>query len=175
QYFFQSGAGDFVKADGNVAVQTSGGYVRIFQKTDGTWRQSQFLTQTSFPNANSFGSSLDVSGNLLLVADPDNDELPDAPGAVYVFKRDASGTYELLRKIHEPSALNEGKFATIVKVDGQRAIVHQSALSVARSVHIFTDIETPQNAALCTLAGQCICRSGFGGDTCELAPDEFSD
>ena len=113
---------------------------------------------------------MDVSGDLLLVADPDDDELPDAPGAAYVFKRDAGGTYELLRKIHEPSALNEGKFATIVKVDGQRVIVHQSALNLPRSVHIYSNIETPQNAALCTLAGQCICRSGFGGDTCDVAP-----
>ena len=66
------------------------GAVFVFTRSGTTWTEQQKLTPSDTSNASTFGSSVGLQGNLLVVGDRRNDEQADNGGAAHFFTR--SGT-----------------------------------------------------------------------------------
>ncbi|GAB4567704.1 MAG: hypothetical protein Tsb0020_20460 [Haliangiales bacterium] len=81
---------------------------------------------------NIFGASVDIAGDVLIIGNPTEPELPYRRpsliiGYVYIYERDAAGAWSLKRTLSPPAGratcINPGRFGTNVAVTADRAIV----------------------------------------------------
>jgi FG-GAP repeat len=84
------------------------GRVFIFQEDGGVWSVEQILDYPEAINWNSFGHSIAIDGDTIMIGDPWNDDLPpgddygydtDNAGAVHIFKHDG------IEWVREPEAI----------------------------------------------------------------------
>ena len=109
----------------------------------GVWLQQAYLKASNADPADTFGVSVAISGDLLAVGAKDEgsnatgvngdqaDNSRAGAGAVYVYARDASGTWTQEAYI-KPSAASYVGFGTSVALDGNTLVVGSSDLFGAR-------------------------------------------
>jgi choice-of-anchor B domain-containing protein len=122
------GFGAALALDGNrlIVTATSGGpaaVVHVFERNaGGEWRHAAELKGPEGTTA--FGYTVALSGDVALVGAPIDGGTPQGgPGAVYVFRRDASGAWPGAGKITARDATNETILGVRVATDGQNALV----------------------------------------------------
>ncbi len=139
--------GDAVAVDGDVAVATIAGgpaddpgvgRALIYRRESGVWTLEANLGPDDGDHGGGFGDSVALSGDTLLVGAPYAyaGTLPKA-GAVYVFVRQADGSWSQQAKI-TPGPGDVGAFGLHVALDGDRALVsHGGTAGTAGSVAVF--------------------------------------
>ncbi|MEM1054403.1 MAG: T9SS type A sorting domain-containing protein [Bacteroidota bacterium] len=108
------------------------GAVSIFERQpDGSWDLSQrFFASDSqegdFNESPGFGAAVALSGDRLAVGAPgeqDGSDTNPAPGAVYIFERQADGSWAEVDKVRDPDPVRFGFFGEAVALDGDRMLV----------------------------------------------------
>jgi len=103
-------------------VGAGAGRVRIYDRPVQTWVQGQLL-KAPFPDpGDQFGSAVALSGDLLAIAAPGDDDFEINSGAVYLYKRIA-GQFQLRAKIFSPLPVTEDSFGRSVALSGTTLVV----------------------------------------------------
>lgn len=114
-----------VAADG-VTYQGAGA-VYIFERTNGQWEEKAILTASNPGEEDSFGSSLDLEGDEIIIGainessanqDTPEDDSLEGSGAVYVFTRDAQGQWSQSQYIKSPRPSYDSDFGINVRRSG---------------------------------------------------------
>ncbi len=64
------------------------GAVFLYQEEKGTWQEQAILTASDANVSDGFGSTISISGDLLVVGAPGNEDVGNGGGALYVFRHD---------------------------------------------------------------------------------------
>ena len=132
---------------GNTAVESyhsSTQQVRVYQLQNGTWTQTQTFTGNDTVAGDSFGESVDIEGDLIIVGAYDDDDLGQTRGRAYLFKRGEDGQFSQLRKLNAPDGVANDGFGRHVGISGQSAVVYQSGGGGV--LHLFNGLETPEGS-----------------------------
>ncbi|MEM6722942.1 MAG: T9SS type A sorting domain-containing protein [Bacteroidota bacterium] len=109
---------------------TDAGSVYVFERDgSGTWNQVQKLVSLDREEEDFFGQSIAISGNLIIVGVPGEDEDANqanteiSAGSAYIFERDGSGTWSQIQKIVADQRAFSDLFGSSVAIQGDVAIV----------------------------------------------------
>jgi hypothetical protein len=94
----------------------------VFEREGGTWQQKQKLTAADGASDDSFGCSVAISGERIVVgAAHDNDNGSDS-GSAYVFEREG-GTWQQKQKLTATDGAAHDYFGFSVAISGERVVV----------------------------------------------------
>jgi len=99
------------------------GAVFVFELQAGAWVQTQMLAAPDGRPGDAFGSAVALQGDVLLVGAPWHDQTGHDSGAVYLYRRDASGLFEFVSKLLDPAAEPNAQFGRAIAVDGDTVLV----------------------------------------------------
>jgi cysteine-rich repeat protein len=126
-----------VGAEGADAPETGSGAVYVFVQNDGSWSALQKLVASDGHLSASFGHSLSIQGDTVVVGAEGTKHDEVASGAAYVFVRSA-GTWTEIQKLVASDASVSDRFGTSVLVHGDTIVVGAEAeTSGAGSAYIF--------------------------------------
>lgn len=114
-------AGDTVVVGGR-GEDESAGAVYVFSRTNGKWTQQARLVASDRANQDLFGSSVAISGDLIVVGAAYKDERQNHEGAAYVYKR-SDGVWTQQAKMIQPETSIRSGFGTSVSVSDNRIAV----------------------------------------------------
>ena len=121
--------GTSVALSGNTAIVGTGSTdlnetsaVYVFTRTGDSWSQQTQLEPRVNQPGSRFGRAVAISGNVLLVGAPRDNELAETSGAAYVFARSGSDWTEQT-KLLQPQGKKNDQFGVSVAVDGKVAVV----------------------------------------------------
>ncbi|MDD3375569.1 MAG: FG-GAP repeat protein, partial [Candidatus Omnitrophica bacterium] len=97
------------------------GSVYIYTKNAGTWVYSQKIKESNAIDY--FGQSVAISGDVIAVGAPLDDENGMNAGAAYIFKKNASGIWVKINKIIASDGAAGDEFGAAVSVFGDIAVV----------------------------------------------------
>ena len=119
-----SGNRAIVGADIKNSGGTYAGAAYLFERlSDGTWKETQKVQGHDTQAGDKFGSSVLISGNIVLVgARLENSGGTDA-GAAYLFERLSDGTWKEVQKLQASDPRASDQFGVSVSLDGPWAIV----------------------------------------------------
>ncbi len=103
---------------------SSTGSAYVFERDQmGQWIQAAKLLASDASAGSSFGRSVGVSGDLLVVGAFDEDDLAFAAGAAYVFERGDTGAWGEVAKITASDGASEDHFGWSVALSNSHAII----------------------------------------------------
>ncbi len=97
----------------------TGGAVYLFERRNGRWTQAARLTLPDGAGGDQFGQVVALAGSRLLVGAPGRDS---ARGAVYGFRRAASGSWDAAGQVARGGAAGD-RLGAAVALDGDAALV----------------------------------------------------
>lgn len=103
-------------------TEPTGGSVYVFEKIGDSWTRTARLTAGDAAPGATFGESVAISGERVLVGAPGDDEHGFQSGAAYVFRR-VDGEWVEEAKLEASLPETEATFGTAVALDGETAIV----------------------------------------------------
>ena len=118
----------------NLASVAGAAYVFVRDGT-GNWSQEAYLKASNTDANDSFGKSVAISGNTVIVGAPyeasastvingnQTDNTAGSAGAAYVFVRDAGGNWSQQAYLKAPNAEARDEFGYAVDIDGDSAVV----------------------------------------------------
>ena len=120
--------GSAVAVDGDTVVfgapdDGSGGSAYVYVDSPTGWMLQQTLTADDGVTGDAFGTSVDISGERIIIGAP---EANDSVGAAYTFARDETSWTQTQPKLELASGVANDKFGYDVAIDGKRAIVGAS-------------------------------------------------
>jgi len=192
--------GNAVDVDGDVIVVgafndddngSNSGSAFVYRWSGSLWNEEDKITASDAAAADEFGTSVSVSGDMVVVGAPENDDGGGASGSAYQFSWNGATwdqDYKLL-----PSDPPAGRFGIFVGVDGDVTIVgayqNNETDSTAGAAYIFTGDCDPgyygtncdpcpggagtpcNNHGTCddgiAGTGTCACNVGFVGAACD--------
>lgn len=124
------GNGTSVAISGNVIVvgAPNGGFASVYVMSGGGWEnmvESARLTASDAPPGSTFGNSVAILGNIIVVGDPEEFAFPSQPGAVYVFDEPSggwSGTLTQTAKLTASDALAGDGMGSSVSISGKTIV-----------------------------------------------------
>ena len=122
------GFGRSVSISGDTAIVGAGGtddvlssaYIFTRSNDDGLWREETKLTASDAAANNSFGGSVSISGNTVIIGASSDDE---SSGAAYIFIRSDEEVWSELAKIKASDAARPGEFGRSVSISDDTAII----------------------------------------------------
>ncbi len=115
--------GNQLLSGATVRGETTGAVYVFTRSTDGSWSETQVLTASDGQPGDAFGRVMAVDGDVALVAAWAHGE---NRGAVYVFRRDASGNWSEEAKLMPSDLQPEDWFGTGLSVSGELAVIGTS-------------------------------------------------
>lgn len=113
--------------EGNVTLASSGAAYIFERDTNGQWSEVQKIVASDRNAGDLFGESVAIDKDYIIVGargeDLDLSPVKDLYGAAYIFKRDASGTWQEMRKIVASTREYRGGFGRSVDIDGDYVVV----------------------------------------------------
>ncbi|MEZ4315097.1 MAG: FG-GAP repeat protein [Polyangiaceae bacterium] len=109
-----------VLADNDNGVDAGAAYV--FRREGASWSEEARLLASDGAAFDTFGTGLAVQGNTVIVGAPQNDELGDDAGAVYVFTR-AQGAWSEEAKLVATGGEAGDRFGGTVDIEGSTMLV----------------------------------------------------
>ncbi len=103
-------------------INCNSGAAYVYRRVEGTWTFSQKITAPDLAEGDEFATSVSVSGDLLAIGSPRDDDGASAAGSVYVY-RQVSGTWEFDDKLVAPTPANGDQFGISVAAQGDLLIV----------------------------------------------------
>jgi len=122
------GGGTFGRSLGidadTLAVAASGAArVYMFARVADTWVEGTSLTPSDGQTDNFFGWSVAITGDLIVVGAPEDDDRGYGAGAVYVFPRDGDGPWSQAAKLLASDGQGGDHFGISVALDGETVVV----------------------------------------------------
>jgi hypothetical protein len=162
-------SGDTAVAGALAAGEDQRGYAYVFTRSGSTWSQQARLTAADAADSDSFGLSVAVDGDTIVVGASVKDVGSNVDqGAVYVFTRSGS-TWTQQAKLTASDGASGDEFGTSVAIDGDSLIVGAFADDVGSnsnqgSAYVFTRSGTSwtQQARLTAGDGATEDRLGIG-------------
>lgn len=103
---------------------SNAGSAYVFERdASGTWNTVQKIVNSDREIGDSFGRAVSIDGNVLIVGADYEDQGGNAAGAVYVFERNGSGTWDETQKLIASNSLPSGRFGTALDIDSNKIIV----------------------------------------------------
>lgn len=103
-------------------VGAGAGRVRVFDRSGQTWTPGQAITAPYPDPGDRFGDAVALSGTLLAIGSPGDDDWAINSGAVYLFERSGPG-YQLRAKLRAPTPQAEAWFGSSVALRGNTLVV----------------------------------------------------
>ncbi|HKQ48756.1 MAG TPA: thrombospondin type 3 repeat-containing protein [Phycisphaerae bacterium] len=100
---------------------TSAGSAYVFVWSGLDWIQQAKLTASDAATGDSFGASVDISGDTIVVGSPFDDDFGNASGSAYVFVRSA-GVWTQQAKLTASDAAAGDQLGRAIAIDGETAI-----------------------------------------------------
>jgi hypothetical protein len=111
-----------IDEDGGTGID--GGAVHLFERSGGSWTPVATLTASAPNEGDEFGRRFELGDDRIAVAAPEEYVESDRDGAVYVFDRQADGTWLGTARLDPTAAPGDGdRFARSVALDGDRIAV----------------------------------------------------
>ena len=104
------------------AASSNSGSAYVFTRSDGVWTQQAKLTASDAAANDTFGNSVSVSGDTIVVGAVLDDDAGESSGSAYVFTR-SDGVWTQQAKLTAPNAAVGDEFGTSVAVSGDTAVV----------------------------------------------------
>jgi hypothetical protein len=118
------------RRDAAPGTTTQTGTAYVFElEADGTYSEVQILVGSDSTDGDRFGTSVAISGDLIVVGSPESDYLNlEYTGAAYVFERQTDGSYIEVAKLWAPltgseTASDGGQFGRDVSIDGALIVI----------------------------------------------------
>lgn len=111
-----------VGAPFNDATGLNTGAVYIFDRSGGVWTQTAKVTPLSPVLEDQFGTSVDVSGNRIIVGVPLANNTFADQGAAYVFDK-IGPLWTQIQKIYHPTPAADDNFGISVSLSGDRSLI----------------------------------------------------
>ena len=100
------------------------GAVYIFERNiDGVWTEIQKIVNSDREFGDTFGRSVSIDGNHLIVGADYEDTNGDAAGAAYIFERNETGVWSEVQKLTASFSFANGRFGNKVSIDNDRALI----------------------------------------------------
>lgn len=100
------------------------GAAYIFSHRGGAgYAQDRKLLASGGAESDFFGTSVDISGSLIIVGSPSDDDRGSNAGAAYVFTSSEPGQWNQVAKLLATDGADYDQFGIAVAIDGQRAVV----------------------------------------------------
>ncbi len=90
------------------------------------WEQIAVLNPAQVQAADEFGASVAIAENLIVVGAPQDDDLGADAGAAYIFAKNTSGAWNMVKKITAADGFAGDNFGTTVAVSGTKVLVGAS-------------------------------------------------
>lgn len=139
--------GGAIAIDGNHiligAPQPAGrGAAYIFARGQNGWQQQLQLSANEAAAGDAFGHAVALAGDYAFVAAPGDDDRGEDAGAVYVFKRNAAGSWQQSLKLHAAAGAAGDGFGSALASSGARLLAgayHDDERGAnSGSAHLFT-------------------------------------
>ncbi|MFT7676493.1 MAG: hypothetical protein ACI8QC_000464 [Planctomycetota bacterium] len=119
---------------------TNSGKVYAFERSAGSWTETQGLEAADAAAQDFFGRAVAVSGDYLVVGAPQQDSAGTNAGCVYVFERSA-GTWAQVQQLFASDGAAEDRFGWGLDLDGDRLVVgaylHDAGSTDRGAVYVF--------------------------------------
>jgi hypothetical protein len=112
-------------ADDDKGWGSGSAYVFV-RAADGTWMQQAKLLAADGVADDRFGTSVAVSGDMVVIGAVGNDDMGSESGSAYVFVRAADGTWTQQTKLLAADGVADDRFGTSVAVSGDTAVIGAS-------------------------------------------------
>jgi hypothetical protein len=112
------------------------GAVRAYQRTGNQWVEISKLMASDGTNSDGFGQAVDIDGNVAVIGSPDDDDVGQDYGAVYVFERFGSLWLQTSKIVPVSSAVND-HFGRSVALEGNRLVVGATPNNNSNVGHIY--------------------------------------
>ena len=126
----------------------------VYRLVGGRWEFSQKLMAPDPRPSARFGNAMAMDGEWLIIGAPWDDEVARIAGAVYLYRRQAGGSFELVEKVRAPNPEDGPEFGSAVSLDGERLAVgapnSDGAFATQGAVFVYslTDGQWKQTAAI---------------------------
>ena len=123
--------GSSVSIDGNTVVigayedddnGSNSGSAYVFTNDSGTWTQTAKLTASDGASFDSFGSSVSIDGNTIVIGAYGDDDRGSNSGSAYVFTN-AGGTWTQTAKLTAYDGAGSDSFGSSVSIDGNTIVI----------------------------------------------------
>ena len=113
-----------VGAIGHDELGSASGSIYVFERDGaGVWAESAELLASDGESGDTFGVSVAIDGDTLVVGADGEDDLGANAGAAYVFERDELGLWSEVAKLTAPDGAGGDSFGGAVAVHGSRIVV----------------------------------------------------
>ena len=103
---------------------TSSGSAYIYNlNPNGTWSQTAKLTASDGAESDNFGRSVAISGDYAIIGAFQDDDNGSDSGAVYIFERDGTETWNEIQKLTAADGAEADSFGWAVSISGNYAVV----------------------------------------------------
>jgi hypothetical protein len=100
------------------------GSVYIFgRNSSGKWKQKTKFTASDVAEVDNFGNSVAISGNVVVVSSPFDDDKGAYSGSVYIFERDSKGNWNQRSKLTVVDGVKEDFFGCAAAIFGKTVVV----------------------------------------------------
>ncbi|MBU0618456.1 MAG: FG-GAP repeat protein [Planctomycetes bacterium] len=116
--------GRSVGIDGHLIVMGGQAWsTGVYERVEGVWTYAAEIAPDEYELPTLFGIAVDVSGETILVGDPEYDGTGANSGAAYVFERDPNGVWPQVEILVPEGGASGAEFGHSVAIDGDTAVV----------------------------------------------------
>jgi hypothetical protein len=141
------------------------GAAYVFVRSEGSWTQEVKIKAFDRAENDGFGSAVSIDGDTVVIGAPDDDDLGNRSGSVYVYVRDGAN-WDLEAKLTPGDAAIEDYFGYSLAIDGDTAVIgaygDHDLGSGSGSAYIFLRSGTEWNYQAKLLADDGAHRDFFG-------------
>ena len=140
----------------------------VYEPVGGIWTQTAVLKASDIDRFDSFGASVSIQGNRIVVGSVGNDDIADRSGSAYIFDYDGKQWSEVA-KLTASDASENAAFGHAVDVDGDRVVVSANLADDAviginvGNVYVFEKVINSWNETALLGAPDRDTGDGFGG------------
>ena len=131
--------------DSDNGSSSGSAYFYLYNSIQNQWSQTKIKPDDGSASS-SFGTSVHIDGNYMIIGAPSEDEIADNSGAAYIFHR-VNGTWVQQAKLKACDVSPNSSFGISVKISGDHAIIGASSDDLANgsnsgSAYIFERLGT---------------------------------
>jgi hypothetical protein len=116
--------GRSVAIDGDLIVLGGEAWsTAVYERVEGIWTYVAEIRPDEYDLPTLFGIAVAISGDTIMVGDPEYDGSAANSGAVYVFERDPNGDWPQVAILEPEDGVGNAEFGYSVAIDAERAVI----------------------------------------------------